>query len=50
MRDTKQTRSGTMGTKLIGLAVTATIGYIVVSKVIGIFTHITAELQTVTSF
>jgi len=50
MRDTKQTRGNEMTTKLIGLAVTATIGWIVVSKVIGIFTHVTEQLQTVTSF
>jgi len=34
-----------MTTKLIGLAVTATIGWVVVSKVMGLFSHVTSEIQ-----
>ena len=50
MVTTTKTRSDEMTTKLIGLGVTGIIGWIVVSKVIGLFTHITVQIQSVTSF
>jgi hypothetical protein len=39
-----------MATKLIGLAVTASIGWFVVSKLIGLFSYVTVQLETVASF
>jgi len=50
MINNTKTKGDEMTTKIIGLCVTAAIGWIVVSKVIGIFTHVTEQLQTVTSF
>jgi len=48
MRHNQQTKGDEMTTKLIGLAVTVSLGYIVVTKVMGLFAHVTAELQTIT--